>query len=144
MGHYIKDKKGDVLNEGGKVIGEHNGAFFFTIGERHGFNIIKKTPNDEPYYVISKDIGNNTITVVNRSDLKDGIKIVKLENINFNQEIIIGKEYKARSRYREELQNMKFIDKNTVEFEKAQFTISSGQSLVVYDGEYCLGGGIIK
>ena len=68
LSHYIKPKKGEVLDttgKKGKVIGSHNGAFFFTIGERHGFSIddSHKTPNDQPYYVISKDASKNTITV---------------------------------------------------------------------------------
>ena len=61
LGHYIKQKKGKVLNELGEEIGYHNGAVFFTLGERHGFVISKKSPNDRPYYVISKDIKKNTI-----------------------------------------------------------------------------------
>ncbi len=49
----------------GRVIGEHSGAVLFTIGERHGFSIHdkSKTPHDEPYYVVTKDVAENTITV---------------------------------------------------------------------------------
>ena len=148
LSHYIESKKGNALDVKGNIIGEHNGAFFFTIGERHGYTVTKKTPNDEPYYVISKNIENNTITVANKNiegNLPNEIKVVKLNNINWNQgNVPIGKILKARSRYREELQEIKFLDNNTVEFSKPQFTISSGQSLVVYDGNVCLGGGIIE
>ncbi len=147
LSHYIESQKGNVLDEKGNVIGEHNGAFFFTIGERHGFNITKKSPNDEPYYVISKNIDNNTITVANKNsegDLPNATTTVKLKNVNWNQgEILLNKNLKARSRYRAPLQNIKFINENIVEFEKPQDTLSSGQSLVFYDGEVCLGGGVI-
>jgi tRNA-specific 2-thiouridylase len=147
LSHYIESKKGNVINESGEVIGEHDGAFLFTIGERHGFTILKKTPNDSPYYVISKNIKNNTITVANKNsegDLPNGIKKVSLRDINWNQgTILIGRKLMARSRYRELLQEIEIINENTIEFTNPQFTISSGQSLVVYDGNICLGGGII-
>ncbi len=147
LSHYIEVKKGDVLNIKGEVIGEHDGAFFFTIGERHGFNILKKTSNDGPYYVVEKDIEKNTITVANKNaegDLPNEIRQINLKDMNWNQgKVPIGKILLARSRYREELQEVKFVNENTVEFEKAQTTLSIGQSLVVYDGEVCLGGGTI-
>ncbi len=58
---YLDVKKGDVLNENGEVIGEHDGAELFTLGERHGFSIFKQT--GEPMYVVSKDVEKNTITI---------------------------------------------------------------------------------
>ena len=71
LSHFLKPKKGKVLlasnevegYEKGKEIGWHNGAFFLTIGQRHGFTITKKTPADAPYYIIAKDIKKNTISV---------------------------------------------------------------------------------
>lgn len=147
LSHYIDSKRGNVLNIEGEVIGEHDGSFFFTIGERHGFNILKKTPNDEPYYVISKDIENNTITVANKNtegNLPNGITKITLRDVNWNQgNIPSGIKLKARARYRETLQDIVISYEKFVEFEEPQFTISPGQSLVVYDGEVCLGGGII-
>ena len=148
LSHYIESIKGEVLNEKGEVIGEHDGSFFFTIGERHGFNILKKTPNDEPYYIISKNIENNTITVANKNadgNLPYGIKKIKLTDMNWNQgSAPSGKKLKARARYREPLFDIVISYENFVEFSKLQYTISPGQSLVVYDGEQCLGGGIIS
>lgn len=146
LSHYIKPEQGDVLDLKGNIIGKHDGAFFYTIGERHGFDIKNKTPHDEPYYVISKDINKNTITVSNKDidgNLPNSIKTIKLKNTNWNQEIPLNKKLMARSRYRAELQEIKMLDLETVEFTKNQSTISSGQSLVVYDGDICLGGGII-
>jgi tRNA-uridine 2-sulfurtransferase len=147
LSHYIESKRGDVLNENGEVIGEHDGSFFFTIGERHGFTITKKTPSDEPYYVISKDIEKNTITVAHKNQdgrLPNEIKKVSLREVNWNQRHApVGKDLLARSRYREKLQEIKVLDETTIEFKELQQTISPGQSVVVYDGEVCLGGGII-
>jgi tRNA-specific 2-thiouridylase len=61
--HYIKEKKGKVLNEKGEEIGYHEGVVFYTLGERHGFVINKKNPNDKPYYVIGKDAKDNILYV---------------------------------------------------------------------------------
>ncbi len=61
--HYIKEKRGKVLNESGEEIGYHSGAVFHTLGERHGFTITKKNPNDGPYYVVEKDVKKNILIV---------------------------------------------------------------------------------
>ena len=145
LSKFIDGKKGEVLNEKGNVIGYHEGAFFYTIGERHGFTITEKTPDDSPCYVISKDVENNTITVGNRMQQeKIGIKRIKIKDINWISEAPKKDSILyARSRYREQLQKIRIIDKNTVEFEMEQPTISPGQSLVIYDGNVCVGGGII-
>lgn len=148
LSHYIKSEKGNVLNIKGEVIGEHDGSFYFTIGERHGFNIIKKTPNDEPYYVIAKDVDKNTITVANKGNdgnLPNAITEITLRDVNWNQgNAVVGKKLMARSRYREALSEIVILNENVVQFTNPQYTISPGQSLVVYDGEVCLGGGIIE
>ncbi len=147
LSHYISFKKGDVLDIKGNTIGYHNGSFLYTIGERHGFTIIEKTPNDLPYYVISKDIEKNTITVSNKTkddELPNGIRQIKLKNINWiNQKPNKGDVLEARSRYRQVLNKIKIIGEDIIEFEKPQYTISSGQSLVIYRDNTCSGGGII-
>jgi tRNA-specific 2-thiouridylase len=147
LSHYIESKKGPVLDEKGSVIGEHNGAFFYTIGERHGFVITKKSPHDQPYYVIAKNIERNTITVANKATdgaLPNGITSVTLSNVNWNQgSIPVNVKLLARSRYREELQEISFINQEHATFAIPQHTLSSGQSLVVYDRNICLGGGVI-
>lgn len=147
LSHYIDTKQGDVLDEKGKIIGVHSGAVLFTIGERHGFTITKKTPNDEPYYVIAKNVEDNTIIVSNKNtkgDLPNAKSMITLKDINWNQgKVPIGKKLMARARYREHLQEIRLSDEKTVEFFRPQSTISSGQSIVVYDGDICLGGGVI-
>jgi len=155
--HYIKTKKGDVLlalREGGdkkgNIIGEHDGAIFFTLGERHGFTIFKNEDDSKPLYVVSKDIEKNTITVSPRSDLgekKDKLhRTVLCSNANW----ILGmpekdKTYKAQIRYHGELLDCKVgvtgltceitFDKNVL--------VDKGQSVVIYDGDICLGGAIV-
>ncbi len=148
LSHYISPKQGNVLDEKGKIIGHHDGAFFYTIGERHGFLITEKTPSDEPYYVISKNIEKNTLTVSHKNvegELAGGKKEVLLKDVNWigDEAPKIGKKLLARSRYRQPLEQITINDKNLVTFKKSQSTLSPGQSLVIYDGKVCLGGGII-
>jgi len=156
--NYIKEKKGNVLNENGKVIGKHDGAFYLTIGQRHGFTITEKTPEDLPYYITSKDINKNTITVSQKRDFASGTKgkiynqegkIVKLEKVNWTlgTEPDLSKKYSARIRYRQPVEEcvIKKSGKNfDLIFANSQKSITPGQSAVMYDGEICLGGGIIS
>jgi tRNA-uridine 2-sulfurtransferase len=152
LSHYVKTEKGDVLNDAGKVIGHHPGALFFTIGERHGFTTTKKTPHDDPYYVTSKNLENNTITVSNKKDgasLPSATQEVKISSTNWIGEVPkVGTKLQARSRYRQALQSIEVIriegSLATLEFESAQDTLTPGQSLVIYDREKCMGGGIIE
>ncbi|MEI8328110.1 MAG: tRNA 2-thiouridine(34) synthase MnmA [Candidatus Taylorbacteria bacterium] len=166
LSHYIDSVAGNVLNENGEVIGSHPGALFFTIGERHGFKIDRKTPDDQPYFVVDKDIDQNTITVSTRDSsqlLSSATRTVRLGKVNWvaGEAPSIGGvvsvasgstdpvyNLQARSRYRQELQNMKIVSsgitETVCEFEQPQDTLTPGQSLVIYDGEECLGGGVIE
>lgn len=164
LAHYTKGnsaaKPGKVLDEAGRTIGEHPGALFFTIGERHGFEIdaAHKTPGNKPFYVIGKDVKTNTVTVSNRlisSDdlsqqgiLPGAVKTVRISMVNWISGVPkIGQVLQARSRYRQELRDVKITeikdDKILVTFEEMQDTLTPGQSLVIYDGEICVGGGVI-
>jgi len=143
--------RGNVLNEQGEIIGQHDGVMFFTLGERHGFEIFVKSPDEKPYYVIDKDVKKNTLTVSQNPQLARTEKLeVEIEQTNWiGNEPEIGKKYQARIRYRQPLQNCKItaLDKAkktaTIIFAKPQLA-ASGQSLVLYDKDVCLGGGIIK
>ncbi|PCI20665.1 tRNA 2-thiouridine(34) synthase MnmA [Candidatus Wolfebacteria bacterium] len=150
--HYIKEKRGDVLNEHGEIIGYHTGVLFYTLGERHGFTIIKKGTNDKPLYIIAKDMHANTLTVSENKLLhknKSTDNIVSLIDVNWIVNYIpqINKEYSGRIRHLGKMIpcEIKTINDTTVSVEFKEPTIvSPGQSLVLYDGEVCLGGGIIE
>lgn len=153
LSHYIKPERGDVLDESGEVIGYHDGSVFLTIGERHGFTITKKSPNDLPFYIIDKDALQNSITVSNRALEKtpsNASKIARIGKVNWVSGSAPSDRpiLKARSRYRQALQEMKIADvgiaQTVIEFAEPQDTLTPGQSLVIYDGEVCLGGGIIE
>ena len=153
LSRYIDTKPGKVLNEKGEVIGTHTGSLLLTIGERHGFTITKKTPHDAPYYVVSKDAKKNTVTVTNRIRNEErvsqkGKQHITLQDVNWVGSIPgQGTKLQARTRYRQELQNINIVkadaDSATIEFHTHQETIAPGQSLVIYHGDACIGGGII-
>jgi tRNA-specific 2-thiouridylase len=143
---FVATKPGQVLNETGEVIGEHDGAIFYTLGERHGFTVTKKTAHDEPYYVVSKDMQANTITVATKARVPHQTSLC-LSQTNWLITPEAGKKYQARLRYRAALLSceIKIIDDKTViEFDQAPDFITPGQSAVIYAGEQVAGGGIIE
>ncbi len=149
---YIRPEAGKVLNEKGEIIGEHDGAVFFTIGERHGFIITKKGTNDLPYYVVSKDNEKNTIAVSNKTNdglLSTTTNSAHIKNVNWIDTIpAIGDKIMARGRYRQALVACKVTalhgETATLSFDEPQSTLTPGQSLVMYQNGECLGGGIIQ
>ncbi|HLP86629.1 MAG TPA: tRNA 2-thiouridine(34) synthase MnmA [Candidatus Paceibacterota bacterium] len=147
--HYIKSEKGNVLDEKGEIIGTHDGAVFFTLGERHGFRVNKKEDNEKPLYVISKNIKDNTITV----SLEPGSggnkesNYLEIEKVNWISSIPEkDKKYTAQIRYHGEHFSCKVEvsedKKAKIIFDK-NILVDSGQSIVVYDVNACLGGGIV-
>ena len=145
---YVVAKKGDVLDTQGNVIGTHDGARLYTLGERHGFLVTKKTPNDSPVYVVAKDIEKNTITVA-PSAARETIAEVTLAHQNFisGEPPEENKVYDVRFRYRQPLvkaQYTKHLARHILRFETPQKAVTPGQSLVIYDGEVCVGGGVIQ
>ena len=130
----------------GDLIGRHIGTVFYTLGERHGFEITKKTPTDAPYYVVAKDIEKNTITVAHeyKGTNEHALKEVHLESVNWISDAPDPKKkYTARIRYRQPLEECN-VSGTTVIFKKPQRAVTPGQSLVLYDGARVLGGGIIS
>ncbi len=150
--HYIKEKKGNLLNENGEVIGYHSGAIFLTEGERHNFVVTKKTNSKEtpPQYVVSKNLKNNTVTVSPFPKKSRGLsKDVSLKDFNFiESDIKIGEKLDAQTRYREKISPCFLVgidlSKKTVEIRfNTEKLVSAGQSLVLYKKDVCVGGGVI-
>lgn len=141
---YIEEKRGDVVDEQGNTIGHHDGAMFYTLGERHGFTITKKGTEEKPYFITKKDITNNTLTVSHVTPEEKNGGVVTLEKVNWTQPILVGKVYEGRARYRAPLSRFQAVDETTFMVVSGEILKTSGQSLVLYEGEVCLGGGIIK
>lgn len=148
--HYIPKQEGKVLDISGNEIGVHDGALFFTYGERHGFIITKKGTSDKAFYVVDKNLEKNTITVSpNISDRNkfSNPREIRISNTVWNYPVEFGKKYTASIRYNQIPVPCTITrgkdNQAVVIFEQEQDTFSPGQSLVVYDKNQCLGGGII-
>lgn len=145
LSHYIETAPGNVLNEHGAVIGTHEGALYYTLGQRHGFAIHNAGEHTVPLYVVSKSIAENTITVAPepRSSIHTSIILTDM-NCMLTE---MPPECEAQFRYRQKPFRVK------VEIHEARATLtvldtgidmpSLGQSCVLYEGERCIGGGII-
>lgn len=149
LGHFIPPQPGAVLDRHGAVIGTHRGALFYTLGERHGFVITKKTEHDTPQYVVAKDVVANTITVADKAMeiATSGTTKVTLDDVNW-----IGDrpnprtQYLAQGRYHGEFVACT-VEQNNDGMTQVIFDepvlVASGQSLVLYEGEVCMGGGVV-
>ncbi len=146
--HYIDTRQGNVETVDGEVIGHHNGVLFYTLGERHGFTITKTTPDDAPYYIVAKDINNNKLIVShNKNENKKDNEFLTLTNVVVRGEIKIGREYTAQVRYHGENLKIEILEyqNNTlkIKFQNPDSALASGQSVVIYDKEICLAGGVV-
>lgn len=146
---YIPQRRGAVLSAAGEKIGEHNGAQFYTIGQRQGIGNLKHEKGNkihEPLYVSGKDIKRNTVTVVAGSENPDLFrKQVEVAQVN---QISPGVPALARVRYRQPLGKASLRKqkngRHQLSFASPQKFVAEGQSAVWYSkkGEM-LGGGVI-
>lgn len=145
LSQYIKPKTGDIVDENGKVIGRHDGAFYYTIGQRHGLGI----GGGAPYFVYKKDTAKNIVYVTTDPDATvihcDKFLIVDCVWWTKPDD---NKIYKVRIRHGGELLPAKLIrlsdQKYEVRLQNPERAVAPGQSAVLYDGEMLLGGGIIE
>lgn len=137
-------KEGSILDSAGKVLGTHQGTSFYTLGQRQGLHI----GGTGPYYVIAKDITKNTITVsTNPDDAALMVREVQVSGIHWIDKPLLPATLKVRFRHQQELQDAAVEDIGDglykVIFSQEQRAAVSGQSLVIYKGQECLGGGIL-
>lgn len=145
---YLKSKPGQVLSETGEIIGTHEGAIFHTLGERHGFTVTAKTPNDKAYYIVAKDIKQNTLIVSqNPAKTEANRKEFELEQINVLDQAGLDsvKKIFVRIRHLGELLPAEFVKQNTIRLTKARTDLAPGQSAVIYsEDNQVLAGGVIS
>ena len=145
-------KKGEVRNEQGEVVGEHDGVYLFTIGERHGFTIYQHSNDEKPYYIVTKDLANNVLTVSTTplSGSSEEVGEIALEKVNWlvTAKPTTAKIYNARLRHRGALTACQLREGENgqwrVIFTEPVTSPAPGQSVVIYDGDVCFGGGVIK
>ena len=146
LSKYVESSPGPIIDQFGKVLGEHDGALFYTLGQRQGL----KVGGGLPFYVTGKDMEKNIVYVsTNLQDENLWKKDVSLKDFHLlDEEDITNKELSIRTRYRSPLVKLLKIhkedDKNwEVELSEEVRAITPGQSAVIYDGEHVLGGGIV-
>jgi len=138
----LQKKEGNIITTEGKVVGKHEWAYFFTIGQRHGLSLPFKA------YVIKTDVKNNIVVVGEKEDTSLFGKTIGTTGRHW-----IRKEYKlptkilAKIRYRQEPQEATLkMNKEKdiiVTFKEKQRAIAPGQTIVAYKGDECIGSWII-
>ncbi len=144
---YIHNKPGNIINiKNNKIIGYHQGLFYYTIGQRKNLNIKKNS--HKPYYVVKKKKKTNQLIVIkgrnNKYLFSQGIYIKKIYFIHIKKKYkTIFCKIKVRNQQKEIPCKITFKKKNKIFFKKPIFAIALGQSAVLYKYNICLGGGII-
>lgn len=135
---------GAIIDQNGVAIGEHDGAIFYTIGQRQGLGV----GGGLPYYVIGKDMEKNEVYVTTQLDdehlWNDQLRLTALHWIN--EAPVEGKTYMVRTRYRAELVETTVVNDQPdmrLQLKDAVRAITPGQSAVLYDGDRVVGGGIV-
>jgi tRNA-specific 2-thiouridylase len=134
---------GAIINQLGIHIGEHDGALFYTIGQRHGLDV----GGGLPYYVVGKDMAKNEVYVT--TDLQDDRlwrRSLRLTNMHWINGQPVQRGLQVRTRYRAALVDCEITNEAggvKLLLSEDVRAITPGQSAVLYDGEQCLGGGIV-
>jgi tRNA-specific 2-thiouridylase len=146
LSQYIESSKGNFIDVKGKILGQHDGACFYTLGQRKGMGI---GGPGEAWFVVAKNFDKNEVVLAQGQDhpalYADGLTAVEL---NWLTEAPQGTfKCKAKVRYRQVEQPCTVtVEGNTLKvvFDEPQRAMTPRQSVVFYDGENCLGGGIIN
>jgi tRNA-specific 2-thiouridylase len=144
---YVSEQPGAIIDKNGKEVGRHDGALFYTIGQRHGLEI----GGGLPYYVVGKDMDKNEVYVT--TDLQDDklwADRLEMTAVHWiNDEPAKDDELMVRTRHRAKLVPVKKLNKSSnsvwiAELAEDVRAVTPGQSAVFYRGNECLGGGIIS
>lgn len=148
LSQYLPAQPGDMVTVDGEVIGRHDGLMYYTLGQRRGLGI-GGHGDGRSYFVVEKDLQNNRLIVAQGEDhpllYSRAARIEQLTWID--ERAKTQQKYGVKTRYRQPDQRatLREMDENgaIVEFAEAQRAVTPGQSLVIYQGDVCLGGGII-
>ncbi|TVQ38332.1 MAG: tRNA 2-thiouridine(34) synthase MnmA [Wenzhouxiangella sp.] len=152
IARYLKADPGEICTDDGQVIGHHRGLIHYTLGQRKGLNIggLKDFP-EAPWFVACKDLAANRLFVVQDGEhpllMSTRLEAGDLTWIS-GQAPTVGTRLGAKVRYRQPDQACRIerVDSERMEltFEHPQRAVTPGQSVVLYDDELCLGGGVIR
>ena len=144
-----------MITPDGQIMGRHEGLMYYTIGQRQGLGI-GGTVNGggEPWFVAGKHLDQNELVVVQGHDHPALLKVAlhAQDAAWVSGEVPAAKSYGAKTRYRqadascvlEAAEDTTSASTFALQFEHAQWAVTPGQSAVLYDGEICLGGGVIS
>lgn len=145
LGQYVTQKPGKIIDKQTRqAVGTHDGAIFYTLGQRHGLNI----GGGLPYYVAGKNMEKNEVYVTR--DLNDGTlwkETVGLTAVHWINDRPQDGEYDIRVRHRAKLAKATLRTSESgaqLTLQNPERAVAAGQSVVVYDGDTCLGGGIVS
>ena len=151
LNRYLPTQPGPMVTPEGKKVGDHQGLSFYTLGQRQGLGIGGgKDSSGKPWFVAGKDMKSNTLIVVQGHDhpllLTPHLSAIEMHWISGTAPDI-SRPYTAKTRYRQHDAACRITaidgDRASFVFDEAQWAVTPGQSVVVYDGAVCLGGGII-
>ncbi|AGE26314.1 MULTISPECIES: tRNA 2-thiouridine(34) synthase MnmA [Pseudomonas] len=148
---YLPAQPGEIKTPSGEVIGRHHGLMYHTIGQRQGLGIGGlKDAGEEPWYVLVKDLEHNVLVVGqgNEHPLLFSGALLASEIYWVNPvDLSTPRRLTAKVRYRQGDQPCtleKTASGYRATFDDPQRAVTPGQSVVFYDGEICLGGGVIE
>ncbi len=147
---YLPAQKGRILDLEGREIGEHDGLMYYTLGQRRGLNVGGvKGMGDGRWFVVKKDLANNILYVSHGDETPLFSKSCEVSGFNWIPFERKGEfECTAKFRYRQPEQKVRVRvlgdGRLHVEFDEKQRAVTEGQYAVLYDGDNCLGGGVIE
>jgi tRNA-specific 2-thiouridylase len=151
LAKYLPAQPGEIRSIDGAVLGKHQGLMYYTLGQRQGLGIGGQANRaEDAWYVASKDLSSNELIVVQGHD-HPAMQQIALDAVELSWIAGVPPAMRftcaAQARYRQADQQCTVIigDNNTarVEFDSIQRAATPGQYVVFYDGETCLGGGVI-
>ncbi|MEX0446785.1 tRNA 2-thiouridine(34) synthase MnmA [Xenorhabdus sp. SGI246] len=152
LGRYLPAQTGQIVTVDGQTIGQHTGLMYHTLGQRKGLGIGgTKNGNEDPWYVVDKDVENNTLIVAQGHEhprlMSVGLIAQQLHWVE-RQPLKTEIRCAVKTRYRQQDIPCTVIplseDKIEVHFDSPVAAVTPGQSAVFYQGEICLGGGVIE
>jgi tRNA-uridine 2-sulfurtransferase len=152
LGRYLPAHAGEIRSVEGKPIGKHEGLIFYTLGQRKGLGIGGSIDGSgEAWYVVAKDMSNNVLVVAQGHDhpslFSQALTVEKFHWIAGQPPEQMPYRCRAKTRYRQGDQSciIECLDGcYRIVFDQPQRAVTPGQSVVLYAGEVCLGGGVIE
>jgi tRNA-specific 2-thiouridylase len=146
---YLPARPGEIRSAEGRLLGEHHGLMYYTLGQRQGLGIGGVSGfAEEPWYVVDKVLENNTLVVAQGMHPALLSRGLRCSGLHWIDGVPAEGALCARIRYRQADQPcaLSICDEGegTVMFEQAQRAVTPGQYVVFYQGEHCLGGGVIE